>query len=516
MSDKQEKPSSENLIHLTKNQVVSAAPELNARLAEIEKELKHLNAREAATNKSFLELAAEQRKFTSGQKDALDATQNKITSINETYKKLSQDYQRLAAGANLLQAKFTRSQEELHEKIDAVDVAATSQLRELNESHLKVVERLGRIEERAGQLARDMESRFAIMQTTLQALENRLLNEIQEMATQSEQRDDALGIRADRIEEEVGQQVVRLDQRITENTAEIKDQIQQQQDDTEALQAEVDAVNLRLTDSVNDLNQTTEDLSFQASILETRTTELEDNAEQVDGVLAKQHSSLAALGETMQRHYKGFALALVMLAVSLVVVTYQAQSERVDNQIVMQSNLDNAIATQAGDINALKQQSNALQQANAQLTEAITGGDKDLNQTLEGQKNEIAKLRESVEQMEAENANTASRLTAVMPIRSFGLDNVIHNEKWLSKQSADQYVISVMSAETKQDLYDAATRWASLLDDAHLSMLQSGDRFIMYYGPFETQAEAEKVSLYLPISNRYNRPQALPISDVLK
>ena len=90
----------DKLIQLNEKSKMQTAPDLNSRLGDIESELKHLNARESATNKSFRELLSETKKHSANQTAELDKAREKIAVMSDQYKKMTQDYQRLAASGS--------------------------------------------------------------------------------------------------------------------------------------------------------------------------------------------------------------------------------------------------------------------------------------------------------------------------------------------------------------------------------------------------------------------------------
>ncbi len=485
----------EKLIQLSEKQKTSAVPELNARLNEIELELKHLNARESATNKAFLELAAESRKAAQGQDAQLADTQKSLIEMNNHYKKLSQDYQRLAAGANLLGAKLEQARDELQTKIDSVDVAAMKTAHSLTQEQNQLQQRAGRIEERATQLAEDMDARLTVMQSTLTSVENRLRDEIQEVARQAEQRDEQIIQHVDRFE------------------AEYYQRSREHQDNIKALGTGLDDVNHRLNESVEQLRQGTSDV----------VADLQQYADNTQAQHARQQAAVATLGGTLRRHFKGFTLVAVLLAITVGVVAYQVNENQV-NASNAQAQLKAETTQLKSDIEANAAQQSAeikaLQSTTAELNQAIDGGDTRLDQSLTAQQQEIASLRASVEQLAARNENTDSRLSAILPHRQFGLDNTIHNPQWLADQDANSFVVTVMSTPEKQAMYETALRWSALLDKANLAWIEQQvegqTEWTLLYGPFAEEDQALQVARFMPVLDIYKRPAAIQIKDLQK
>ena len=548
--EKQSSVRSENLIHLNEKQIVSALPDLNAKLRDIESELKHLNAREAATNKSFLELTSETRKNISGQDQKLDTAQQQITDINQQYKKIGQDYQRIAAASNLLGAQMEKAVEDINEKIDSVDVAAMRKAHELENDARKISERAGRIEQRATQLANDLDSRIEIMQTTLQSVESRIMQEISELAQQSEQRDEALTIRADKIEEETAQQIAQLDnvdKKLRKSLLDVADQSEQRDDslairidkleeetleqvqnlkeadtdtiqDLEVLSSQVDVVEARLNESVSKLEQANEDLSFQASVLNTRTEDVETALEKTEEKVVKHSFRLKDLGRTIERHHTGFAIALVLIAITLAVVGYNQQTRWHDLNATEQK-LSQSIASQAAAQQENTAKLAAMGNLESSVIEAVDARQSGLNSAVNENGAKLNDLQKTVQELKELQENNRSRMTSMVPGRSYGLDNTIHSPQWLSQQNAAEYVIEVVTVESRQDMFDAAFRWASLLNQSNLSYVEKQVNgktlYTLIYGTFSDRNQAEKISRYMPVVSFDNQPAVKILSDVV-
>ena len=153
----------DKLIHLNEKAIMQTAPDLNSRLSDIESELTHLNARESATNKSFRELLSETKKHSNNQTAELDQAREKIATMSQQYKKMTQDYQRLAAGANILNAQMEQARSELSADITSLQLSSQERTDQLAEGQLQLIERAKRIEERATRQAEDLDSRINVI-----------------------------------------------------------------------------------------------------------------------------------------------------------------------------------------------------------------------------------------------------------------------------------------------------------------------------------------------------------------
>lgn len=479
--------STDKLIQLNEKTKVPVS-DLNNRLGEIESELKHLNARESATNKSFRELLSETRKHTSAQKEELSETRDRMDDITSKYNKMTQDYQRLAAGANILSATLEQARSELSTDISALKVAADERMDELGEAQLQMIERANRIEERANQMSRDLDSRVNIIRTTINALENKLQAEIREVAQQSEQRDEALTIRTNMIEENFNNEVVNIRQVHTELD-----------DRTTILEAASDA-----------LIHKTDDLQYQSNIMDTRTIDLEDRSDRHEEQIERQANALKDTDNTIQRHHRGFAVALVLIAATLGIFSYQQQN-RLLNSEASDIALSDTLASQSALINENGVRISALE-ANS------TANHTDLKKTVGENQQQILKLEKDIEALQHRSSNTSHRLSAISPYRSFGIDNTIQPASWLAQQNSEAYVVEVATLNSKDAMYRTAQRWASMLNSAKLSYIETQidnqTVYTMYYGPFENAQDAERVSYRIPAMNYDSRPVARQVAEI--
>ncbi len=490
-TNQQNKASTDKLIHLNEKAVVNNSSDFNNRLNEIETELKHLNARESATNKSFRELLSETKKISAGQTEELAVTQQKITDISEKYKKMTQDYQRLAASTNILSANLENSQKTLSSEIDTLRESADKRAEELAEGQLQMIERAKRIEERAQQMAEDLDYRVDVIRTTIKAVESKLSEEIREVAMQSEQRDEALGIRADRIEEELGYAIAGLKTSDADIHAKFDEQVRQLRKADTSLSDRTAVAELE----ISGLQGQTEDLQYQSNILNTRATSLEERHDESEKQLEHHASLLATTTDRISRHHKGFALAIVLIAITFGAVTYLSQ-----DQLTF-------IADKNADL--------AKQQDTQQVV--ISKNETDIA-SLQQQNDQLTQLQQEIRSLGEKADNNAQRMSAIAPHRSFGLDNTIHPGSWLASQDQNHYVVEVMTVTDKQSLYQVATRWSQTLNRSNLSSVetqQDGQTLhTLFYGPFESKAEADQVSRRIPIMNYSQPPVARLISEV--
>ncbi len=495
----------DKLIQLNEKAKMQTAPDLNSRLGDIESELKHLNARESATNKSFRELLSETRKHSANQTAELDQAREKIAVMSDQYKKMTQDYQRLAASANILSANLEQARSEFTNDLSEMKLSTNERLDELAEGQLQMIERANRIEDRATQMARDIDSRINVIRTTIEALETRIMAEIREVAEQSEQRDEALTIRTDMIEENFNHEVARVREAHTNLVNLLDDKVAElQQIDAEladrALTLEVETVALK---------DKTEDLQLQNNILDSRTTDLEERSDELESVTARQATVLGGISDTIDRHHKGFAVALVLIAATFGIISYLQQ--------------DRWVATTEAD-QALQQVNDAQSVAQAENTSRITAletqskaDDSKLAVSIDQHEKQLEAIAASIQTLKEKTENSDQRLNAMNPFRTFGKDNTIRTSSWLDAQNKELYVVEVFSADSKRALYEAAYRFSNLMDENNLSYVEkeiSGRMvYTLVYGPFEDMQSAETASRRLPVINRHSRPVAKKLSE---
>lgn len=533
------KSTSENLIHLSDKNMVSNTSDLNSRLNEIESELRHLNAREAATNKSFRELLSETKRHTSEQDVQLEETRDQISDIKDKYRKLTQDYQRLAAGSNILSVTLEQARSEITNDIETLRRSTSERVDQLADGQLQMIERAKRIEHKASQMAEDLESRINVIRTTISALESKLIAEIREMAEQSEQRDEALMIRTNMIEEALAEETEKLrqaDAELSEKISEVALQSEQRDDsllirtnmieetltqETESLRERASSLEARSTQMANDV----EDLQFQANNLDTRADDLETRSDELEEITEIHSAKLAQANETIDRHHKGFAIAMVLIVLTIGTLSILQQNRwhdttEADSQ--MQSQLaeqSTSLTTQA----ALQQQNSSridvLETQSQASHDQLIISDEKITAALDQQQQQISELQDSITSLQVTTDNNANRMTAMSPYKTFGQDNTIHPASWLAQQDKQQYVVKVMTANSKQALYSAAYRWSNLFNDSKLSYIetqQSGKTlYTLIYGTFADRQQAEMISRRLPVMDFDSRPVATQLSELL-
>jgi len=439
-----------NLPNMSESNINNKTSDLNAKLRSIETDIKHLNAREAATNKAFRELLSTTRSHGENQDEQLDETRRAMATIKDQYKKLSQDYQRLVASSNIITVTLDQLRSQIASDLDSIISTTEERDDELANNHLQLVERANRIETKATQSTTDLDAKINVIRTTISSVERKLAAEIKEVAIQSEQRDEALSIRTNMIEEEF-------------------------QEQTNALQQQSNA------------------LSNRSSHLENRSQTLEDTS-------ARHSLSLKNINSNVERHRKGFAVAMTFIVITLGLLSLFHNNhwlESGETDIALQDQISKQIIQGA-------QQSENIQ--------SLTVTDKSTADS-------IAILKESIDALKNTTENNASRVNAMSPYRSFGLDNTIHNAQWLAQQDQEQYVIEVTSAESKQDLYNHVYRWSNSFNKSNLSMIeqqQDGKTvFTLIYGTFADLKEVEYISRGLPTVNYNYRPTAKKLAELL-
>ncbi|MGD2119268.1 MAG: hypothetical protein PVG66_12970 [Chromatiales bacterium] len=492
----------ENLIQMNEKPDSSKKPsELNARLDDIESELRHLNAREAATNKAFRELLSDSKRLGDEQSQQLQQARQQITSLQEDYRKLSQDAQRLAAGANILSANIEQARSETSAEITALKINTDESIEKINNDNLGLLSRAATLEERANQLSNDLDTRVNVINSTIAAVESKMQQQIDEMAQQSEQRDEALAIRSDMIEQEFHDETAKL----------------RNADDELANRA------LALEVSSKRLSEESEDLQQQTYVLDGRSSALEERSENLENQTEEHADKLAIVNSDVQRHAKGFALALTLIALTLGAITLMQQNRWRDAGL-SDNGLQKQISQQAQNNLAAQQQTTqqltTLQSSSTEQLNKLQASDQQLDARISAQQAEIAALKQDLQQLEQQTDNTVGRINAMTPYRQFGLDNTVHNDAWLAQQDKQAYVIEIATVTNKQDVFNIAYRWSRQLNQSHLSVIESitdngSARYTLVYGTFADQQAAADMLRRLPVIDYRSRPQARQLAELL-
>ena len=399
------------------------------------------------------------------------------------------------ASSNILSVTLEQARAELSTDIESLRLSTQERTDQLADGQLQMIERANRIEQKASQMAEDLDSRVNVMRTTISALESKLAAEIREVAAQSEQRDEALAIRANMIEENLARETEQLRQADEEQSARITE----------------------LQDHTGQLAEHTEDLQFQFNVLDTRSTDLEERSDELEKSSEKHASLLAQTHQTIDRHHKGFAIALVLIVVTLGTLSILQQ-----NRWIQTSDADTALQDQLSVHQKTLLSQTALQQETAIRLDALETQSLEAHDlftsTDEKVTTAISQLEQNVKALKEKTENNANRMTAMTP-RTFGRDNMIHSADWLAQQDQNQYVIKVATLNSKQELYSVAYRWSNLFNQSNLSFLekQQADQtvYTLVYGTFADKNQADWISRGLPVINYGHRPVATKLSELL-
>jgi hypothetical protein len=502
----------DKLIHLSDKTTMQTAPDLNSRLSNIESELNHLNARESATNKSFRELLSETRKHSSAQTKELESAREQIEAMSGQYRKMTQDYQRLAASANILNAQLEQARAELSADITNLQLSSQERTDQLADGQLQLIERAKRIEERAARQAEDIDSRVNVINATIASLESRIVAQIREIAEQSEQRDEALTIRTNMLEETFNEQVKEL----SKADADLKDELNNQVEQLTQANNELSDRTIVLETDSSELKERTEDLQFQSNVIDGRTTDLEDRSDELESLNEKHATALHRVDDTINRHHKGFAVAFIMIASTLAIISYLQQDRWIETTAA-----DKAIQQSISAQQETSHNQSVIQTENSTRISALEtqskADDSKLAVAIEQHEKQLQEIEKNIQSLQNKTENSDQRLNATNPYRRFGKDNTIHPSSWLAAQDKEQFVVEVFNASSKQELYQAAYRFSGLLNENNLSYLEkeiSGKTvYTLVYGPFDDQRSAEMASRRLPILNYNSRPVARKLSE---
>jgi chromosome segregation ATPase len=338
----------------------------------------------------------------------------------------------------------------------------------------------------------------------LHDLEGELLNEINTLATDTQQRDDALDNKTDLI----GQDLVKAGEEIKASQA----RLLKMQAVDQALENRIVLVD----STAQDLSKKSRELSRSTTILNSRTSELAtaiealktetaQHSEQISDLQGKTEQTARALYSLImveKKHFRYLGGSLALLLVALLGFYLYNNSnwiaEQQQNALIQRSVTENS------------QQLTTNEKLLLQLGDKTLQNDKVIQQEVEILNRQIAQIGDQVDSLDGRMSNSN-------PNRSIGKNGVIHGDHWIAQQPAKNYTIHIASVSEKQQLYKLAERYSNQLQDelAYLPVtVNQGRQFALVYGNYTSLQEAESKLHGLPRYIDRKRPSLHTMGQV--
>jgi uncharacterized phage infection (PIP) family protein YhgE len=500
-SKKIRKAVTSNLIELDERAAAPAHPsELNRKIGQIDADLDQLRDSLTSTNQGLLDKLSHLN-------DKDTDLRSKVTEAYQQLGQLDSDYRSLTTQS----AGISRELKAVAKQIKEVSQKTDDQFGSLSEEYQALVSRIEELFSKSKQTTRDLNKSIKANTQAMQELEQKLLSEIDDLATQSRERDANL----DKKTLVLAEGLDKADHEIRSSQA----RILKMQAIDQALENRAAA----LEATAEELTRKTRELSRSTTTLHNRTQELADAIETLQATSEVHTAQIAELSEAGEKtasallaliirekdHFRLLGVAvLVLLALFTGYLFYNQASWR--NEGVNNTQLQTGLVQLNDNLSATDHQVNSVTHELAELKQ-ITQDTSTVHQ------NEIAAINRKLTTMGDQVDSLDGRVTNLQPHRGFGGDNTIRGPEWVSELSADSYVLHLATVVDKQALYQLAERYGHYLTRnlAYLPVqVRDVQQYALIYGPFATESEAKSSLSKMPRSIGGHTPKLYPASRI--
>jgi chromosome segregation ATPase len=492
--DSSDNPAGKNLIQLESGTSAASLPnELNKKIGMIDADLDDLRSELSSANKGvkskLLDLSEKGSDLTS--------------KVSEAYRQLGE----LDSAYKSLSGKSTQISKEIKsvtKQLAQVSEKTESEMGTLNDGLLTLIERTDELSKKSKLTTKALNKSIKGNAKLLHELEGELLNEIHTLATDTQQRDDALDNKTDVI----SQDLVKAEEEIKAGQA----RLLKMQAVDQALENRIGL----LDSTAQDLSKKSRELSRSTTILNNRTSELATAIEELRTQTAEHSEQISDLqGSTEQtaralyslimvekKHFRYLGGSIALLLVTLLGFYLYNNSnwlaEQQQNQMIQSGVTENS------------QQLAANENLLLQLGDKALQNDKVMQQEIETLNQQISHIGDQVDTLDGRVSNNR-------PNSSIGKNDIIHSDHWIAQQPAENFTIHIASVSDKQQLYKLAERYSNQLQDelAYLPVtVNQGQQFALVYGTYATRLEAESKLNGLPRYIDRKRPSLHTMKQV--
>ncbi|MET0029767.1 MAG: hypothetical protein ABW101_19205 [Candidatus Thiodiazotropha sp.] len=500
-SKKIRKAVTSNLIELDERAAAPAHPsELNRKIGQIDADLDQLRDSLTSTNQGLLDKLSHLN-------DKDTDLRSKVTEAYQQLGQLDNDYRSLTSQST----GISRELKAVAKQIKEISQKSDDQFGNLSEEYQALVSRIEELSSKSRQTTRDLNKSIKANTKAMQELEQKLLVEIDDLATQSRERDANL----DQKTLVLAEGLDKADHEIRSSQA----RILKMQAIDQALENRAAA----LEATAEELTKKSRELSRSTTTLHNRTQELSEAIEALQATSEVHTAQIAQLSEAGEKTASALLALIIrekdhfrLLGVGLLVLLALFTGYLFYNQASWRNESVNNTQLQTG----LGQLSDNLSTTDNQLS-SVTNELGELKQTTQDtsaeQQNEIAAINRKLTSMGDQVDSLDGRVTNLRPHRGFGSDNTIHGPEWVAALSPNSYVLHLATVSDKQELYQLAERYSHYLSQnlAYLPVqVRDTQQFALIYGPFNTQTEAQSGLSNMPRSISGHTPKLYPASRI--
>ena len=367
---------------------------------------------------------------------------------------------------------------------------------ELQQSQQQLIERADKLAARATALTRKLNKSVKDNSLALTSLETRIVNELEQVAEQSQQRDAEIG---DRLQQHQANmlKLQQVDQALDRRAAQLEALTRSLLDDSEELQQQTEM-----------LGVVGERLTADLEALQLRTARLDAENRRHRGFIEQlQRSSrdlgerLLALGRREDRRFVTLSLFGLLLLVALIALFGYGQMQRIEDSVVLDQR---AVDTQ-----------NQIQDLQTRVLDEQLAT-RNFSQDIAALRQQVAEVQDRLVTVNDQVASLDGRVSYIAPFHGFGGDNVIHGSQWLAQLDPDRFSIRLARVSDKAEMFDLVQRYNHYLPltlgyypDA------AGGYTLVYGGEFADAGEVEETLRWMPKYFNHQPVEAIPNREIL-
>jgi len=394
-------------------------------------------------------------------------TYKRLGDIDNTYQALSAISDEIDSEVKKLTVEISDVADQTASNLENLETSSSQQYTALTEQHQQLIERVNKLVKNSQDTHTQLTESIEQNTQSLLNLKKQLIGEIDSLTSATQERDDELDAKLSEAEKNIA----------TNSANIIKMQAVDAALDKRASKLELTSEKLIEQGKVHQLAlQQLDDrcyaLDTSVRQLQVKTNKHEEQIIDLQVTSAVMGRNLAALVTKVKQNFWFSSAMLLILALMIAGISY--------NQNMINSN--------------------------------------DVKQ-FAGVKTELATINQKLSTVDDQINSVDGRLNYTSPFSQFGEDNTIHGPQWLATQAADRFAIQVASTTSKKELYTIAQRYSYYFKQ-NLSYYKlnttQGERYVLVYGSFASNAEANSMLWNMPQQINFQRPVISRIGDIQK
>jgi len=458
----------ENLVQLGANSpAVKQANDINSKLNTLEGNLDKLQTELDTVNKN-VEVGLEC--LTDSDLDLtakVSETYKRLGDIDTTYKSLAAISDEIDSEVKKLTVEIADVAEQSATELENLETTSSVQYSQLSDQHDQLIGRVNKLVQNSQDTHFQLKQNIEQNTNALLHLKNQLISEIDVLTNATQKRDDELDAKLSEAEKNIATNKANIIKMQAVDSA-----LSQRASELEKTSTALIKKSVAHQDALQQLDKRTDALDTTVRQLQVKTGKHEEQIIDLQVTAAVMRRNLVALARTVKNNFWISTAMLAIVALLLIGTGYYQNT------------------INSSDVQQLAGVQTELETINQKLL------------TVDDQLNSVD-----------------GRISHISPFSQFGKDNTIHGPQWLAAQSADRYAIQLTSATSKKELYRIAQRYSYYLKENvsyYMINTAQGHRYVLVYGSFANNAQANSVMWNMPQQINFQRPLISRIGDIQK